>query len=145
MGTWSSPITSFPASLHGLVADNASCFQYKAILMTADPDTTPELMDVTLTWNLLGTGGEDWPSGIELQVGPNPCRGAPEVELGIPAACSLELSVFDISGRLVQSLDPAEYQPGWHTVQLDELRPGIYFVRMRAGELAATQRFAVME
>jgi hypothetical protein len=145
MGIWSSPITSFPASLHGLLADNASCFQYKAILTTTDPDTTPELLDVTLTWNLLGIGGGDCPSGFELRVAPNPCHGAPEVELGIPAAGNLELSVFDISGRLVQFSGPAGYQSGWYAIQLDELGPGVYFIRMRAGECEATKRFVVIE
>jgi hypothetical protein len=62
----------------------------------------------------------------------------------LPAASFVEVSVFDVSGRLVRSQGPTEYQPGWHSAQLEALSPGVYFIRMRAGEFEATQRFVML-
>ncbi len=144
MGDWSDTIVS-PCALDGILEDNASYIQYRLFLTTADPDTTPTLFDVTVTWNSLGLGAPA-PSGFELlPVHPNPCDGAAAIEFGIPYATEVELVVFDISGRRVRENASAEYQPGWHTVQLDTLRPGIYFIRIQAEEFQETQRFVVIE
>jgi len=144
MGTWSDTLWA-PTSLHGLLADNSSYFQYRAILNTANPDATPSLQDVTITWDPLGTGEGGIPLSFELlPVTPNPCTGSPSVVYGLPAASFVEVSVFDVYGRLVRSQGPTEYQPGWHSAQLEALSPGVYFIRMRAGEFEATQRFVML-
>jgi hypothetical protein len=145
MGAWSDTLFA-PSSLHGILADNASYFEYRAILETADPDTTPTLLDVSVTWDPLGVDGGSVPSGFELlPVRPNPCAGTAGIDFGLPVAATVELSLFDISGRLVQDIAAAEYQPGWHEIQLSELSPGVFFVRMTAGEFEATQRFVVVD
>jgi hypothetical protein len=145
MGEWSDVIWT-PGSLDGILEDYSSFVQYRAILTTVDPDTTPTLLDVTLTWNSLGTGGGTAPTAFELlPVTPNPCTGCPVIEFGLPSAGLVGLYVFDISGRLVREIAASEYQPGWHTAQLGDLRPGIYFVQMRTGVFEATDRFVVIE
>jgi hypothetical protein len=92
-----------------------------------------------------GTGVGSTPAVFELvPVTPNPCSSTPAIEFGMPAAGFVELSVFEVTGRLVLSAGPSEYQPGWHSVQLGELRPGVYFVRARTGEFEAAERFVVL-
>jgi hypothetical protein len=116
MGDWSDTITS-PSALGSYLTDGDRYFQYRAFLSTGSSAVTPALNEITITWTpLLGTGA------------------------GLAG-----LSVYDISGRAIQEAGSVEYQPGWHTMQLGEFRPGIYFVRMRAGEFEATQRFVVVE
>jgi len=145
MGEWSDTLIA-PCSLHGLLADNASYIQYRAILETALPDSTPALLDVTITWDPLGTGGSGGPEGFFLSpIAPNPSGPISSISFGLPEAGQTEISVFDISGRLVQEIGSTEYPAGNHTIQLQALGPGIYFVRMQAGEFAATQRFVVVE
>lgn len=145
MGAWSDTLWA-PGSLHGLLADNTSYFQYRALLSTSSPDTTASLMEVTVTWDPLGTGEGGLPSAcVLLPVTPNPCAGAPVVEFGLPGPSAVEIDGYDISGRLLKSIGPSAFLPGWHAVQLGELSPGIYFVRMRVGEFEATQRFVVIE
>jgi hypothetical protein len=145
MGPWSDTLYA-PCSLHEILSDWEQYVQYKAILETSDPDITPSLQSVTITWNPLGLEGGSVPSGIELlPVRPNPSAGTAGIEFGLPDAAMVELELFDISGRLVRETVPTEYEPGWHTAQLDALGPGIYFVRMRAGEFEATRRFVVVE
>ena len=93
-----------------------------------------------------GIGDADAPVGCwRLQVTPNPSSGSASVSFEVLETGLVSLSVFDISGRLVQDAGPSEYEPGCHTIQLGGLHPGVYFVRMQAGEFTATQRFVVVE
>jgi len=145
MGAWSDTLT-VPCSLHGVLADNASYIQYRAILTTADPDTTPTLLDVTVTWDPLGTGEGEGPATLELlPFSPNPISGPIAVSFGLPSAMMAGFSVFDVSGRVVVQKPAAEYPAGYQQNQLGELPPGIYICRMSAGSFTATQRFAVVE
>jgi hypothetical protein len=145
MGAWSDTLW-VPGSLHGLLPDNTSYFQYRAVLRTTNTAVSPVLHEVTVTWTPLVIAGGDAPAAFELlPVTPNPSNGQPSIEFGLPAPGFVEISVFDVAGRLVQSIPPSEYQPGWHGVQLGELGVGIYFVRARAGEFEATESFVVIE
>jgi hypothetical protein len=145
MGMWSDTL-AFVFSLHGILADNASFVQYRAILTTTDPDATPTLLDVTVTWDPLGTGEGEGPSTFELlPFSPNPISGPIVVSFGLPSAAVAGFSVFDVSGRVVFQAPATEYPAGYQQIQLGELAPGIYICRMRAGEFEATQRFAIVE
>jgi hypothetical protein len=146
MGDWSDTITS-PQALAGYVDDGAQYFQYRAFLGTGNAAVTPSLNEITISWNpILGVEDGSTPASIELlPISPNPASGPASVGFALPDPASVELLVFDISGKLVQSPGSVEYQPGWHTVQLGELSPGIYFVRIRAGGFGATERFVVVE
>jgi hypothetical protein len=94
----------------------------------------------------LGVGDGTAPATLGLlQVTPNPSSGFASVDFEVTEAGLVALSVFDISGRLVQDAGPSEYEPGNHTIQLQHLGSGIYFVMMRALDFTATQRFAVVE
>lgn len=145
MGTWSATLWS-PCSLHGLLADNSSYVQYRAIMISADPGATPALNEVTVTWDALGVGESESPSSFELSpVTPNPARGPVTLCFGLPASSQVELFLLDMAGRLVRHVSPSEYQPGWHSMQLDGLLPGIYFARFTAGGDEASERFVVIE
>ncbi len=96
--------------------------------------------------SLVGVGDGPAPAVFSLlPVTPNPSSGPAFVNFEMPEAGMIGLSVFDISGRMVQSAGPVPYQPGCHSFQLESMRPGIYFVRMQAGESEATARFVVIE
>lgn len=145
MGAWSDTLFTSPVSLHGLLADNASVFQYKAILLSTDPGVTPVLNSVTVSWNLLGVEGGGSPAAIELlPPQQNPIQGMVSATFALPDPEMVDLTLFDISGRVVFRIQPGEYQAGWHTVQLGAPGPGIYFIRMRAGGTEAVQRVVVI-
>ena len=144
MGAWSDTLYS-PCSLAGILQEHDSYFQYRVILQTSDSSFTPVLEDVTITWDPVGMeGGED----CELHffpVSPNPSSGFPVLRFSLPESGSVELSVFDLSGRIVEVVEEIEYSVGYHDVQLENLSPGIYFCRMTSGEYTSTQRFVVIE
>jgi hypothetical protein len=54
----------------------------------------------------------------------------------------VELTVFDLSGRTVETLADSEFEAGQHSVSWDvESSPaGIYVVRLRAGGITETVR-----
>ncbi len=144
MGGWSAPISA-PGSLEGILSENASHLQYRVSLSTTDPMVTPTLEDVTFTWNPLGVEGGEAPGSIELRIRSNPAPGAPSIEFGLPSSSDVSLSVFDLAGREVASTEPGECAAGWHTESFGELTPGVYFVRLTAGESEISERFVVIE
>jgi hypothetical protein len=144
MGTWSDPIP-YPCLLSGLLD---RYFQYRVILETSDPDTTPILYDIILSWDPVSIedSTEPIPSEISLlPIAPNPVAGSPVIRFGLPEPASVDISIFDLLGRLVSDVHGDEYSPGYHDVLLGDLSPGVYFCRMISGDFTATQRFVVIE
>ncbi|RKZ07710.1 hypothetical protein DRQ25_10905 [Candidatus Fermentibacteria bacterium] len=145
MGVWSDTLTS-PCSLAGILQDGRRYVQYRVILNSSDPDTTPVLNDVTISWNPVGVGEElDIDEYFLFGAEPNPASDFVRIGFSVPDYAPVELSIYDLSGRLVIMPSHVEYAPGVHHVHFTELNPGIYFCQMRAGDFTATQRFLVIE
>jgi len=145
LGAWSDTLTS-PCSLSGILSDGDRYVQYRALLETTAPDSvTPILNDVTISWDPMGIEGSGEPSVMTLlPFSPNPAS-APAVRFGLSEPASVEISIFDLSGRLVSKVHKDEYPAGYHDILLGNLFPGIYFCRMISGYFTATQRFVVIE
>jgi TolB protein len=78
---------------------------------------------------------------------PNPFHESTMIEFTVPVAGSVELTIFDITGRRVRFLVRSEVQPGVHRLVWDgrdqDLRrvsAGVYFVRLESGSFEATQK-----
>ena len=145
MGDWSDTLTT-PCSLEGILADNDSYFQYRVLIERSDPSVLPTLEDITVTWSPTGIA-VDPTVGEYILYGavPNPAAGLIKLEFSIPEPCMVQLCIFDITGRLIGNQVNSEFPAGQQEVQLDDLRSGIYFVRMEVGTFTATQRFVVIE
>ncbi|MCD4846873.1 MAG: T9SS type A sorting domain-containing protein [Candidatus Aegiribacteria sp.] len=147
MGAWSDTL-QVPGFLEGILADGDQYIQYRVILQTSDPDTTPVLNDITVIWDPTSIEETTEPvtQGIVLlPVAPNPVVGSPVIIFGLPEPVAVELSIFDLSGRMVSDIHEDEYSMGYHDVLIGELSPGIYFCRMVSGDFTATQRFVVID
>ena len=143
MGMWSDTLPS-PCSLDGVLPDEASYLQYRAILI-GSASGNPSLTEVTVTWNPLGIEGEEPYELALLPFSPNPVSGAPTVRFSLPGAQPVGFEVFDIAGRITQVIPAQLFESGLGELQLSQLPPGIYFCRMNAGGLTATQSFVVVE
>ena len=95
------------------------------------------------------------PSAIELApIVPNPARAAARFAYAVPSArsgSSVELAVYDLSGRQVVVLERGVARAGRHSVQWNlrdrsgaRVRAGLYFLRLVLGEERQTQKFAVL-
>ena len=83
-------------------------------------------------------------TGFALRgVTPNPARDNPLVAFSLGSGEPATLMVFDVHGRLVFEREVGSLGPGHHTVPIDgrgALPAGVYSVRLRQGDLAATKR-----
>jgi len=144
MGPWSDTLY-VPCSLEGILTDADQYVQYMVILETSHPDITPALHEVMLTWDPLGIPGDIVPNSFELlPFHPNPTTGSPLISFAVPELSSVELFVFDISGRLIESVPNAEYSAGYHSILISDLSPGIYFCRMISGDFIATRCMVII-
>ncbi|MCC6650333.1 MAG: hypothetical protein IT348_04200 [Candidatus Eisenbacteria bacterium] len=77
---------------------------------------------------------------------PNPFVNRALVSYALPVRAHIRISMVDIQGREVARLVDGECEPGRYTAQLDaqDLRAGIYYLRMEAPGVKLTQRAVLL-
>jgi PKD repeat protein len=87
------------------------------------------------------------PASLELAVGPNPFNGVAAIHFNLPTAATVSVRVLDAAGRLVRDVLRAGLPAGGHEAAWDgrDARgavtpPGVYFVRVSAGDELRTVR-----
>jgi len=70
----------------------------------------------------------------------NPLQASADVSFSISTPGIVDLSVFDVTGRVVATIASGEFTPGAHSVAWNtgSLAAGVYVVRLRAGDLVET-------
>lgn len=86
------------------------------------------------------TPGDD----IGLQVCPNPCTGSTNVRFLLSEPANVQLSFYDISGRQVDYELNQALEAGTHSIGIQDLDTGLYFVRLVTDGNMYVQRFAVL-
>jgi hypothetical protein len=78
---------------------------------------------------------------------PNPFHRSTLISYSLPSPTSVTLSIYDITGRLVETLVNETQQPGIHQVRwARKANPsGVYFCTLRTGEFAETRKMVVVE
>ena len=147
MPEWSDTLWN-PCSMEGILPDGYPYVQYRVVMETSDPSSTPILHDVTLTWN--ETGVEDHVSPVIsstefLPFSPNPVSGLPVVRFALIEPTDVEITVFNISGRVVDTASLSEYPAGYGSILMRELPPGLYICRMTSDGFSASRQFVVIE
>jgi hypothetical protein len=74
----------------------------------------------------------------------NPVAAQVTVGFSLDGEAPATLGVYDISGRQVMQRRVPPAGPGWRTLQLDGLPPGVYGVRLRQGGLSLSCRAVVV-
>ena len=144
MGEWSDEINS-PGNLGGILYNGLQYVQYRAILTSGDNSITPTLNDVTISWNLEGIGEGD-PAGYSLlPFAPNPMQSSVLIGYTVPGESIVHLSIYDVSGRLVNQIESVDSHEGYNQVVIPELDSGLYFCRMTSGDFTETQQFVVIQ
>jgi hypothetical protein len=87
---------------------------------------------------LVSTGVESAPGApqkFNLRVYPNPFNPSTKVEYSLEKAGQVEISLFDVTGRLVRKLAQGFQTAGSHSLVMDgeRLSAGMYLVSMNAG------------
>jgi hypothetical protein len=77
---------------------------------------------------------------------PNPFGQHTSIRFGIPREARVRLSLYDVSGRLVDDLADRHYAAGYHTVDWTgspAIGTGLYFLRLQAGGEEATYKVVI--
>ncbi len=78
---------------------------------------------------------------------PNPFNPSTMIEFTLPAASPVVIRIYDLKGRVVETLAAAQYGPGTHSLRWDADRfaSGTYFCRIDAGEYVAVRKMTLLK
>ena len=130
MGTWSDTLW-MPDSLSGLIPPGKDYIQYRVIMTTRSVNQVPMLQELSLEWEEYTSAGSQWNDGDCFST-INPSRNGATVDMDLVQSETVDIRAYDISGRLVLSISRS-FSPGSHAVDLELPCPGVYAIRIRAG------------
>ena len=121
------------------------------------PDRVYQALGATLSIHpkqcgAVGVGAVDGGSGGPLVAFPDPMRSGTRFEFDAADAISVEVGVFDASGRLVRTLKSSNGKPGRRALHWDgrnergtPASPGVYFATLRIdGNVTAVRRLTIV-
>ncbi|MBD3168716.1 MAG: T9SS type A sorting domain-containing protein [candidate division Zixibacteria bacterium] len=78
---------------------------------------------------------------------PNPFNAGTTIVFSLEKSSTVDLSVYNINGQLVEPLIKSFYRPGLHHINWDGSRhsSGVYFIRMNAGDKNLSRRLVLMK
>jgi photosystem II stability/assembly factor-like uncharacterized protein len=82
-----------------------------------------------------------------LSAYPNPFNPNTTLSFDVPVSSRVRISIYDITGRLVQTLADRVYPQGNYRVELDgsALPSGIYFARLQGPSFSKTQKLVLLK
>lgn len=77
---------------------------------------------------------------------PNPFNPSTNISFSLPQRSNVTVRIFDINGRLVETLVNADYSPGTHTVRWDasQVASGTYIYRLVAGDYVESRKMLLL-
>ena len=89
--------------------------------------------------------GVSVPSELAVAVWPNPVQSEARIELSLPEASGVRISVYDVLGRLVESVAAGTFGEGYHVFAFERsnLPSGVYVVHAESNGRAATTIFTL--
>jgi hypothetical protein len=87
------------------------------------------------------------PSSITLSAYPNPFNAVTRLHFNLARTGRVDLQVFDLNGRLVETLASKTFNAGEHEIRFDgkNLATGVYLARMQSGSFSATQKLMLIK
>jgi len=145
MEEWSEWIYD-PDDLSEYVPNYRRYIQYTAFLTTPDPNVTPILQEIAVSW--FGSDIEETAYPLQscglMSISPNPSR-LPLIEYRLPATSSVDIKVFDLFGRVVFDHWSELENSGNHEIFPGELPPGLYLCRMVSLGITDIKSFVVIK
>ncbi|NNE68926.1 MAG: tandem-95 repeat protein [Rhodothermales bacterium] len=132
----------------GATAGAGTTVYHRIIASDGDLETASAVSSFTLIRGFV-TSIEDEaiPEEFELhQNYPNPFNPVTRIRFGLPASESVEIVVYDATGRLIANLVDATMPAGYHEVTMDAvgLPSGVYLYVMKAGNFRQTKSFVLL-
>jgi hypothetical protein len=76
---------------------------------------------------------------------PNPSLSGIVIKYGLPTKTNVNLTLYDISGRLVQTIYSGIQEKGYYTVNIKGLGKGIYFIKFKSDTFTSTKKLIILE
>ena len=82
-----------------------------------------------------------------LQNYPNPFNAKTTIRFILPRPVNVELAIYDLLGLRIEVLIFEPIEAGIHTVEFDasSLSSGVYFYRLRAGDVVETKKMVLLK
>lgn len=116
---------------------------YRVLIVDNEEDQGwSEEFSIDMETGIEGSGESDLP--YILPINPNPNTGTLSLCYYLPSTMTVNLGVFDVSGRLLMSEDTEDQVSGLHQYGVSELPSGVYIFQMEAEGIMDTARFVVL-
>jgi len=78
---------------------------------------------------------------------PNPFNPTTTIEFGLPFDSEVSIHIYNLQGRVVETLASEYMQAGYHSVtwNADNFSSGVYFVKMATGAYVGTQKLLLVK
>ncbi len=78
---------------------------------------------------------------------PNPFNASTSIRFGLPEANQAHLAIYNLNGRLVETLVNRELKAGFHSAVFNSANftSGTYFYKLKAGEFESVQKMTVLK
>ncbi len=86
------------------------------------------------------------PASFTVSAYPNPFNATTTLSFVLPQRSAVKLTIFDLTGRQVQTATERVMESGTHTISFDaaSLPSGLYFARLEAGATQLTQKLMLL-
>ena len=123
---------------------------YMDSVIIAVYDDLNEMNTGKIYFNNISVGIEDelTPHSFALQPSyPNPFNPVTTIRFSVAATHASHLRVYDISGRLIETLVNEKLNPGEHEIQwhADQYASGVYFVELVSGDQRQVQKLLLLK
>lgn len=143
VSNWTARTLNIPDNLYKS-AENPDTAQ---VLITSGSGSGAVLMidDIKFSEFAAGVSNSFRAFGSDVVIYPNPATGFASVSYELTAESDVQIGLYDIHGRLVQSVANATQTAGTYEapVDLSNVAPGVYFVKVQAGEQVITKKLTV--
>jgi len=143
------PNAAGPGQYSASVGGTLSGYEVLCCMNTDIAQCSPWRMGDNTEWDLVEVDGSEvfLPSVTGLdQNYPNPFNATTNISYSVAEAGNVNLEVYDISGRLVETLVEDFQEAGQYTVTWEALgaSTGIYFYKLKARKWSQTRRMLLM-
>jgi hypothetical protein len=108
---------------------------------------TPIMINGTVHVGTSGVDEANIPINFGLRTYPNPFNAQTTIEYDLPTSSNVTLSIFDITGRKIETLLDGYQNAGSHQIiwNAHDYSSGVYFYRIQVGNLNQTKRALLLK
>ena len=130
----------------------------KDVVFSFDVKRVPGVKKDTLNFSISDNYGETWQKEIVVEYSlpkefkleqnyPNPFNPSTTIEFSIPQKGNYNLSVYNVLGQLVKTLNAGEFEAGYYKTEFDarQLASGVYIYRLNGNNVNISKKMLLVK